>query len=128
MIRSTLPRSGTAARLRAAAFCLATLTALPAAAQQDLRLDDWSFNLFNDSGTPIDSFQTADKTGLFGHNWLSEPMLPGIGLTLEFTDPLDRRCTVPTRIVLTNGAAIEAEVSYCGTAILRLTDTGFVWE
>jgi hypothetical protein len=113
--------------LHAVTAALIATAAAPVLAQ-DLRQDDWSFNLFNDSSIALRSFQTADKSGNYGHNWLEGAMLPGIGLTMEFTDPLDTRCEVPTMITFTNGAVLEYLVDYCGTAIVRVTNTGFFVE
>lgn len=113
----------------APALCAALLAATaPALAQHDLRKDDWAFNLFNDSAIPLRAFQIEEMHGGFGHNWLAAPMQPGIGLTMEFTDPLDTRCEILTRITLTNGAVLDHMVNYCGTAILRVTNDGFFVE
>jgi hypothetical protein len=118
--------SRTAAPL--AAIVALALSGVPGLAQQDLHQDDWSFNLFNDSRIALRAFHVADKSGDFGHNWLDGQMLPGHGLTMEFTDPLDTRCEAPTRIVFANGAVLDSLVNYCGTAILRVTDHGFFVE
>ena len=114
--------------LRALALCLACLASAPAAAQQDLSQDDWSFNLFNDSTMPVAAFQIEDKNGIFGYNWLAEPMAPGTGLTLEFNDPLDKRCEIQTRIVFQNGALLDGYIDYCGTAIVQVTNDGLFFE
>lgn len=103
------------------------LLAVPAFSQ-DLRADDWSFNLFNDSTAPMVVFTTTDPAGVYGYNWLDAPMQPGIGLTMEFTDPLDTRCEILTRAELANGTVFEAVVDYCGTAIVQVTNAGIAYE
>jgi len=125
---TTLPSRGPASVLRASALALACLAAAPVMAQQDLHDDDWSFNLFNDSGIALQSFQIQEMTGAMSHNWLSEMMVPGNGLTMEFSDPLDTRCEVMTRVVFQNGATLDGVVNYCGTAIVRITNSGMYYE
>jgi hypothetical protein len=127
MIHLSRPRIRATVNLCALSLA-ACLTTGPALAQQDLGQDRWSFNLFNDSGIALAAFQTTAKSGEEGHNWLEEPMLPGYGLTLEFTDPLDTRCEIEVRLTYTNGAVLDQPVNFCGTAVLRLTDDGLFVE
>lgn len=116
------------AALFAAAIACTALLAVPVAAQGDLGDDDWSFNFFNDSSFTVMEFRVIDQYGRFSHNWLSAPMPPGIGLTMEFTDPLDNRCEVMTRVVFHDGAVFDGTVDYCGTAIVRATDDWLYFE
>lgn len=123
-----LPSRRPAFALRAAALALTCLAASSAAAQQDLHEDDWSFNLFNDFGIALQAFQIQEMNGAMSHNWLYETMMPGQGLTMEFTDPLDTRCEIVTRVVFQNGATLDGVVNYCGTAIVRVTNSGMYYE
>lgn len=117
------------APLVVAALALSLATGLaPALAQQDLHKDDWSFNFFNDSSFTVTEFRIAERSGRFGHNWLSTPMAAGHGLTMEFSDPLDNRCEVMTRVVFHDGAVFDGIVNYCGTAIVRATDDWLYFE
>jgi len=121
----------TAAALRAAlAVAVLAITLPPAAPAQakDLHSDDWSFNFFNDSSYTVNEFRVAERNGRFGHNWLSSPMPSGNGLTLEFSDPLDDRCEILTRVVFHDGAVFDGTVNYCGTAIVRATDDWLYFE
>lgn len=120
------PSAAVALRAAIAAGVLALL-AMPLHAQ-DLHKDDWSFNFFNDSSFTVTEFRIVEMSGRFGHNWLSAPMAPGIGLTMEFSDPLDTRCEVLTRVVFHDGAVFDGTVNYCGTAIVRATDDWLYFE
>lgn len=115
------------APLVTAVLAIALSTTVPAQAQ-DLHSDDWSFNFFNDSSYTVTEFRVAERNGRFGHNWLSRPMPSGNGLTLEFSDPLDNRCEILTRVVFRDGAVFDGTVNYCGTAIVRATDDWLYFE
>lgn len=121
------PKGQTAA-LRATAMALATLIALPAVAQQDLRQNDWAFNLFNDSSMPVQAFQTEDMSGFLSLNWLNRIVNPGEGLTMEFNDPNDTRCEVLTRVTFQNGAVLDGYIDYCGTGMVQVTNDGLFFE
>lgn len=128
-MKTNSPPSATSrAALFAAAITCTALLAGPAAAQSDLHADDWSFNFFNDSSFTVMEFRVTEKSGRFSHNWLSAPMAPGIGLTMEFTDPLDTRCEILTRVVFHDGAVFDGTVNYCGTAIVTATDDWLYFE
>lgn len=116
----------TVATTAVAAFL--TLSAMPALAQQDLSQDDWSFNFFNDANPAVREFRIQEPSGVMSHNWLDGIMTSGTGLTLEFYDPLDKRCEILTRVVFQNGAILDGIVNYCGTAIVRVTNQGMFYE
>ncbi|PWK61184.1 hypothetical protein [Roseicyclus mahoneyensis] len=111
-----------------ATLALVAFLALPATAQQNLHQDDWTFNLFNDSSIALQAFQIQEMSGAFSHNWLARGMAPGEGLTLEFSDPLDTRCEILTRVVFRNGAVLDGYIDYCGTAIVQVTNEGLFFE
>lgn len=102
----------------------AAFAAVPALADGDLHADDTVFNLFNDSTGTILEFRMALPDGATGHNWLESPLAPGEGLTLEFTDPLDRSCEIKSRAIFDTGRVIERLVNYCGVARVLVTDGG----
>lgn len=108
--------------------CLAATAATAATAEQNLYKDDWSFNFFNDSSHAVTEFRTTEMSGQFGHNWLITPMDSGHGMTMEFTDPLDGRCDVMTRVVFIDGAVFDRVINYCGTAIVRATEEWLFFE
>ncbi|MCC5971490.1 MAG: hypothetical protein JJU15_16220 [Pararhodobacter sp.] len=123
------PTFQTAVALRAALFAGVLVTVLSGASHaKDMHSDDWSFNFFNDSSYTVTQFRITEQNGRFGHNWLSAPMAPGHGMTLEFSDPLDNRCEVMTRVVFHDGAVFDGTVNYCGTAIVRATDDWLYFE
>ncbi|WP_333829723.1 hypothetical protein [Pararhodobacter sp.] len=124
------PCTCSAAALRSAAVAavLTSAIAVAPALAQDLQKDDWSFNFFNDSSYTVTEFRVAEMSGAFGHNWLGSPMAAGHGLTLEFSDPLDTRCEVLTRVVFHDGSVFDGVVNYCGTAIVRATNDWLYFE
>jgi len=128
MTSSPRSPSGPRALATAAIFALLAMTVAPAIAQQDLSEDDWSFNFFNDANPAVFEFRVQEVSGAMSHNWLGSPMTSGTGLTLEFTDPLDKRCEILTRVVFQNGQVLDGIVNYCGTAIVRVTNQGMFYE
>jgi hypothetical protein len=128
MTFSFLSVQGPSALALATAFGLVVLTAATASGQQDLHDDDWSFNFFNDANPAVREFRVQEMSGAMSHNWLDSPMTSGTGLTLEFYDPLDKRCEMLTRVVFDNGQTLDGIVNYCGTAIVRVTNQGMFYE
>ncbi len=110
-------------------LCAALLPlATPVLASTDLHGDDSSFNLFNDTARALVSFTVSGPSGAYSANWLSEPMQPGNGLTLQFAWPTGGVCDLKTRFEYEDGSVQELLVTYCGTAAIFLENTGIRFD
>ena len=92
------------------------------AAANDLRMDNLSFNFFNDSGYVVNDFRTRNPNGGWSDNFLKRRLPPGEGLTLRAKYMTS--CEVRVGVRFTTGQVVERRLNFCGRATVHVTNQG----
>ncbi len=106
--------------ISAIAFALSVFSS-PLAAN-DLRMNNLSFNFFNDSSYVVNDFRTRSSNGSWSDNFLKQRLAPGEGLTLRAA--YLSNCDIAVGIRFTTGQVIERRLNFCGRATVHVTDQG----